>query len=73
MYIQTYVYIYIYIYVYIYIYIYMAKLSADPGIAIDTGTVHRTAKPISGKLHPVSVRRFPSFRTQPLENFSRYL
>ena len=24
-------------------------------------------------LHPVSVRRFPSFRTQPLENFSRYL
>ena len=25
------------------------------------------------KLHPVSVRRFPSFRTQPLENLSRYL
>ena len=24
------------------------------------------------KLHPVSVRRFPSFRTQPLENLSRY-
>ena len=23
-------------------------------------------------LHPVSVRRFPSFRTQPLENLSRY-
>ena len=24
-------------------------------------------------LHPVSVRRFPSFRTQPLTNLSRYL
>ena len=24
----------------------------------------------AGKLHPVSVRRFPSFRTQPLENLS---
>ena len=24
-------------------------------------------------LHPVSVRRFPSFRTQPLENLSHYL
>ena len=23
-------------------------------------------------IHPVSVRRFPSFRTQPLENLSRY-
>ena len=23
-------------------------------------------------LHPVSVRRFPSFRTQPLENLSRH-
>ena len=23
-------------------------------------------------VHPVSVRRFPSFRTQPLENLSRY-
>ena len=25
------------------------------------------------RLHPVSVRRFPSFRTQPLENLSHYL
>ena len=25
------------------------------------------------QLHPVSVRRFPSFRTQPLENLSHYL
>ena len=24
-------------------------------------------------VHPVSVRRFPSFRTQPLENLSHYL
>ena len=24
-------------------------------------------------MHPVSVRRFPSFRTQPLENLSHYL
>ena len=24
-------------------------------------------------IHPVSVRRFPSFRTQPLENLSHYL
>ena len=23
-------------------------------------------------IHPVSLRRFPSFRTQPLENLSRY-
>ena len=27
----------------------------------------------SSLLHPVSVRRFPSFRTQPLENLSHYL
>ena len=26
----------------------------------------------SERVHPVSVRRFPSFRTQPLENLSRY-
>ena len=25
------------------------------------------------RVHPVSVRRFPSFRTQPLENLSHYL
>ena len=25
------------------------------------------------QVHPVSVRRFPSFRTQPLENLSHYL
>ena len=24
-------------------------------------------------IHPLSVRRFPSFRTQPLENLSHYL
>ena len=29
------------------------------------------AKSLAG-LHPVSLRRFPSFRTQPLENLSRY-
>ena len=28
---------------------------------------------LNGYLHPVSVRRFPSFRTQPLENPSHYL
>ena len=30
------------------------------------------AKPSLG-IHPVSVRRFPSFRTQPLESLSHYL
>ena len=29
-------------------------------------------KTIIAKIHPVSVRRFPSFRTQPLESLSRY-
>ena len=27
---------------------------------------------VSSVVHPVSVRRFPFFRTQPLDNFSRY-
>ena len=31
------------------------------------------ADPPPCPVHPVSVRRFPSFRTQPLENLSHYL
>ena len=27
----------------------------------------------TNRIHPVSVRRFPSFRTRPLENLSHYL
>ena len=36
---------------------------------------HQGAEPASKSavIHPVSVRRFPSFRTQPLENLSHYL
>ena len=33
----------------------------------------RQAAAIDYDIHPVSVRRFPSFRTQPLENPSHYL
>ena len=40
--------------------------------AYDDGRYGR-ARAMSTVLHPVSVRRFPSFRTQPLENLSRYL
>ena len=32
-----------------------------------------SARTAQKSVHPVSVRRFPSFRTQPLENLSHYL
>ena len=64
---KLYIYIYIYCfsplrYIYIYIYIYTQE-----------GLCWGVQDPLRCPLHPVSVRRFPSFRTQPLENLSRYL
>ena len=60
MYVCTYVYIYIYIYIYIHIYTHLyIRICGRHGLLL--------------VLHPVSVRRFPSFRTQPLENLSHYL
>ena len=75
----TYTYTHIHIYIYIYIYIYICS-TVVPSVSI----VFRFAvlalesvlvpHPWFGTtlvlLHPVSVRRFPSFRTQPLENLT---
>ena len=61
MYIYIYIYVIImiimciYVYTYIYIYIYI-YMSAS--------------RACSAPVHPVSVRRFPSCRTQPLENLT---
>ena len=75
---------YVCMYVYIYIYIYIYDLSRrfpdlrtpGPGLFEHTATslfgefvVEMIAKPV----HPVSVIRFPFFRTQTLENLSRHL
>ena len=58
--------------VYIYIYIYTfthSQICSDSALTSGLLEFH------SGKieLHPVSVTRFPSFRTQTLENLSHYL
>ena len=37
----------------------------------DTDNIHNNS--IRVMIHPVSVARFPSFQTQPLENLSHYL
>ena len=58
-------YIYIYIYTYIYIYIY----THTPNYIFQTHNYLLLWTSPSG-LPPVSVRRFPSFWTQPLENLS---
>ena len=42
----------------------ISSRNAVSGIAAPAASALPSAKP----LHPVSVRRFPSFRTQPLEN-----
>ena len=55
-------YVYIYTCVYIYIYIYIPRAEAQSSLTLDTYAIV-----------PVSVTRFPSFRTQSLEHFSRYL
>ena len=57
-----------YIYIYIYIYIF-GRASIDSAAKISRIASPDRARPIS-LLHPVSVRRFPSFRTQPLENIT---
>ena len=46
-------------------------------IIMETGCTYPSRSPPpppgAGLVHPVSVRRFPSFRAQPLENLSHYL
>ena len=73
------IYIYIYIHTCIYIYIYTHAhthththrwaSTSNPGSASGSAWSHVYARMI----HPVSVTRFLSFRTQTLENLSHYL
>ena len=58
---RTHVYTYTHIHIYTYTHIHIHKY-IDTSIHLHTYTY----------LHHVSVRRFPSFRTQPLENLSQY-
>ena len=73
-YIHTYIHIYIYIcihtYIYmcIYIYIHMKEIHVTLPRNAD-GSRNQRFK----QMHPVSITRFPSFRTQTLENLSHYL
>ena len=72
----------IYIYIYIYIHIYIER-EREREELFDRGSEalsgYSTETDLNGfirirvLLHPVSVRRFASFRTQPLENISRFL
>ena len=65
MYVCVCMYVYVYTYIYIYIYIYNVHTHITYSIVVSRCTVQR--------IRPVSVRKFPSFRTQPLENLSQYL
>ena len=68
-----------YVCMYVYIYIY-AHIRRGPAFAVQETCSHvadvrhwanaDTAVPDILVVHPVSVRRFPSFRTQPLENIA---
>ena len=73
--------IYIYIHIYIYIYI-IGELRATQVRAYDDRAIGFLLEEFlcfnsmpcrHTPLHPVSVRRFQSFRTEPLENLSHYL
>ena len=61
--IYIYIYIYMYVYIYIYIYIYLCLHLPQTSRTHDSQTA-------SFRLHPVSVTRFPSFRTKPLESLT---
>ena len=72
-YIHMYTYTPTYIYIYIYICVYTHRCSR---IVVPPEDLRDVFEPLllgGLVLHPVSVRRFPSFRTQPLENLSRHL
>ena len=60
------------IHIYIYIYIYILHVFRVQGLGFRVLKKMRIGGvPMeSQELHPVSVRRFPSFRTQPLENLT---
>ena len=64
-------------YIYIYIYIINQPKDTCPKIVAEVGMAGaqrgRNTAANHGLVHPVSVRRFPSFRTQPLESLSHYL
>ena len=73
----AYIYIYIYDtnrYIYSFVYLCICRFTYAPPEPADGphGRPH-AGGPEPCVLHPVSVRRFPSFRTQTLENLSRYL
>ena len=63
--------------IYVYVYTYMNMFDINDlrmyvSIRyIHAGNIHTDMLGVrSHRLHPVSVRRFPSFRTQPLENLT---
>ena len=55
---------YIHTYIYIYTYMYASGASRDTSSNMKCNT-----SPPQG-VHPVSITRFPSFRTQPLKNIT---
>ena len=73
-----YIYIYTCIYIYIYMYIHTRISYAKRGVQAEAPFCLQAEAPfclqaeahLFAFLHPVSVRRFPPFRTQPLENLT---
>ena len=66
-----YTYTYVYIYIYMCIYIYMKMMQDLTQSFIRAGLKELLLARCF--IHPVSVTRFPCFRTQTLESLSRYL